>query len=1164
MRPAFVLWLLTASLCALAGEPILRQVSGTPDPAAADGEAKTLDRAGIYCWWVSPPVKPGYFEIVVRARTVGEPGVIQFVLTDAADEERVFRAISETQMGRVESAGYAEVYCGTFYWDGSFGFRVSDWSSPGLMVDWVSLREVTVSEVRDPLPGAVKRYDAPRLPERPRIDGELDEWARVPMLQLGQEAARSAAYGGTADLSALARLAWDAWHLYIACEVVDDVATFLQDTRHLGDLWKFDSIQVAFDAAGDARTAGYEVDDYEYGFGLTAEGPKAYRWVAGNNLPAGDVPTIEVAVVRDEAAATTRYEVAIPFKELAPFSPERGSCGMNLVVNDNDGGAAQRAWLEWTPGITGAKDPSAFGLLKLSQAAPSGTTVAASIVGQSDLSAAQEAAMALRLLLPEDMGEGRLTWRVVRTGEDPEEVQVGEYTAALPAGTLALPIAVEIDRLGYGRFLLSATVSRGADTLAQAEFAFCRFAVGELQERLQSIAARLDTGLATVDALRAGGAGAQYTRATLGAVEEFSRWAKVDLEAARYERADTVCGELETLLSEAEAELAALRADATGELRVPQMPAERLTVRDGAFYCGDRPQLLIGYAGWWEVWTSQRRLAAQGLNHLEDSIIAPFSLFPDAGEQPDGAMMDALRWAWQRAVDPFTCYSRMLACNQVPQSFRDAHPEATGGGWSGLCTLSPELRDLQTRYLKTVAETASAYASAGVYVLYGESTHGGPHHPLEIAAFAEYLQGLYGTLAALNEAWGTQYGEWEDIGTAQDVASSVAWHDRGRFNQQLFTQWTEWLQEQVRAVDPGALCTGYPSLLSWDDSSDWMSGIDMEALCRVLNVNGFDTAALDHGGSRLAMNSITGLAMPHDMLTAFNPRNPNYDPELHLVNLNRPYPEEYVRAAMFQGCLHGMSAASLWVYQRSEGMDSMLVFQPRVMAAYLRTALDLRRLVEPILAFQRAPAQAAILYSTTSVAYNPKHLAALKLAYEAGFFSDTKLGFVTERTIAEGALDDLRLLILPEASHVPANVYGRIRSWAAAGGELVTIGGCLSHDERDRPLPDGAQVPGAVTGPWSDDPVRLRAELEPILERSLSRPWRAVNARGELLSEVEMRTVKTESGRLWYAINMGKQGTELDLLPRPASPVVDLLSGRPVTLPLKLEPLGVVILSEVG
>ncbi|MBI3919834.1 MAG: hypothetical protein HY318_00345, partial [Armatimonadetes bacterium] len=159
-----------------AAESTVRKLRGIPDAAATEGEAMTLDKEGIYCWWPGPPIKPGYFEVWARARAVTRAGVLHFVLCDDRPQGKTWQAVSKVKRGAVETGPYREAYCGTFYYDGSFPARVSDWSSGGLMVDWVKLVPVSMKAIRDPDPTWVKQVLAPRFPTPPKIDGTLDEW----------------------------------------------------------------------------------------------------------------------------------------------------------------------------------------------------------------------------------------------------------------------------------------------------------------------------------------------------------------------------------------------------------------------------------------------------------------------------------------------------------------------------------------------------------------------------------------------------------------------------------------------------------------------------------------------------------------------------------------------------------------------------------------------------------------------------------------------------------------------------------------------------------------------------------------------------------------------------------------------------------------------------
>ena len=124
------------------------------------------------------------------------------------------------------------------------------------------------------------------------------------------------------------------------------------------------SIQLGLDVAADAVSVAnvpqYDaLNDYELGFATTKDGPRVYVWV--NPTRQSQPLTLEdCAIVRDEAAKVTRYEVAIPWRELGLDNAPSGRwLGMNVLVNDNDGNA-RKGWLQWAPGLGYVKDPSSL------------------------------------------------------------------------------------------------------------------------------------------------------------------------------------------------------------------------------------------------------------------------------------------------------------------------------------------------------------------------------------------------------------------------------------------------------------------------------------------------------------------------------------------------------------------------------------------------------------------------------------------------------------------------------------------------------------------------------------------------------------------------------------------------------------------------------------
>jgi len=216
-----------------------------------------------------------------------------------------------------------------------------------------------------------------RATAAPTIDGQRDDWAvDAPGFRLDQrEHVRDIqpgfTEGWTADkLRVQGATAWDADNLYLFAEVVED-AHHLPITAS-ADLWKGSSLQLAIDPdrSGKPGAKGYT----ELAFGLTDSGQAlAYRYHAVAGRTAGAFTAGELAIVRDEASHTTRYELAIPWAELLPDGAtiaERAELGISLLANYSDGTVlnpassdARNGWVEYNSGIGAGKAPELFGYL---------------------------------------------------------------------------------------------------------------------------------------------------------------------------------------------------------------------------------------------------------------------------------------------------------------------------------------------------------------------------------------------------------------------------------------------------------------------------------------------------------------------------------------------------------------------------------------------------------------------------------------------------------------------------------------------------------------------------------------------------------------------------------------------------------------------------------
>jgi hypothetical protein len=225
-------------------------------------------------------------------------------------------------------------------------------------------------------------FTSPRLPVGFKVSAEsavtgvgaalpLDrfmEWD-----QFGPDAVRGAPrppYGGSSDLSANLRTAWDEDCFIVALSVRDNKIVVADAPDKA---WQGDSVQIYFDSWGDARNKplrGFDHNDqtYDVWFDGTSEKAVVFRrvtpeWQLAFSKP-GVVPGIEARFAKTPEG----YDLVVifPKKEIAPLSLEAGaSFGFAVLVNDHDGDFRKRGLTLTPPGTEPNLSPHLYPIVIL-------------------------------------------------------------------------------------------------------------------------------------------------------------------------------------------------------------------------------------------------------------------------------------------------------------------------------------------------------------------------------------------------------------------------------------------------------------------------------------------------------------------------------------------------------------------------------------------------------------------------------------------------------------------------------------------------------------------------------------------------------------------------------------------------------------------------------
>lgn len=175
----------------------------------------------------------------------------------------------------------------------------------------------------------------PRVAFSPVLDSHLDDWPPLPHVVMSvptdwrPAAAQFAQYGGTEDISAEVRLAWDNQSLYISVVTRDDQ---LVRVRSAAEIDRGDSIVLAL--------VGEEADEVNQ-FVVVLLRAASLVWRAEPAEEAGEVRTVgrALAAKADQAGGSRLiYELAIPWTELKQLRPLPGTrFTLTVSVCDDDG-----------------------------------------------------------------------------------------------------------------------------------------------------------------------------------------------------------------------------------------------------------------------------------------------------------------------------------------------------------------------------------------------------------------------------------------------------------------------------------------------------------------------------------------------------------------------------------------------------------------------------------------------------------------------------------------------------------------------------------------------------------------------------------------------------------------------------------------------------------
>jgi hypothetical protein len=273
-----------------------------------------------------------------------------------------------------------------------------------------------------------------------------------------------------------------------------------------------------------------------------------------------------------------------------------------------------------------------------------------------------------------------------------------------------------------------------------------------------------------------------------------------------------------------------------------------------------------------------------------------------------------------------------------------------------------------------------------------------------------------------------------------------------------FAGWHRWMADIIHEIAPGMPVHAKIMMSAhWGRNGHGIWSVDPELFGDLSQIHGNDCCKWyvqpspgDTANPKAWADDWVGENMGYDVQRSMGDK-PVFNSENHFI-LDRyvdAVPAAHLYNVMWQGAVHGMSASTSWVWERtfdvSHDFTGSIMHRPACTEAQNLACLDLNRLSREVNALQRVKPRVVLFSSLASNIYDKAYVRALQEAYVAFLMSGGPVGFVTERQLErwnQGGevpypLQGAKVLVLPGVTRISDSTLAGIAKFAAAGGAVV-------------------------------------------------------------------------------------------------------------------------------
>lgn len=749
----------------------------------------------------------------------------------------------------------------------------------------------------------------------------------------------------------------------------------------------------------------------------------------------------------------------------------------------------------------------------------------------------------------------------------------------LPAGYSRIAVSFTEPREPKAVFQVS-LVGASANLTAERPIQF--YTRSQATNRLSAIQRRLSRWQRQMNTLRAKGNDIAYPQATYTVLQEFVRYVQDDLRKGQIERAYAQLAEMERLATQLTEQLDQAQKGARRLLTVPRYVTSPVEQKGASLIAevqnpltGERkrqPVFFVGFGHFGQVRADIEKFPLMGFNliQIERGV---WDFLPEQGKVSLQALQQDILPTFQRAGRANVKIDYLPSPHYMPEWVFQAYPHLRQErrGFIKYSLFSPDSLNVLREYLSHLLPPLKAQPALMSICLSNEPTNvESPQSPLQLQAWRTWLQARHRTLVTLNSRWGTQYTQWDEIPIPTEGIPYADWVE---FNAETLANWHRQLAGIVADYLPNT--PKHSKLMSWTFLNDreLYQGVDPERFAEFCEWNGNDAfnAYIHDRSSPWAFEWVRAF-MAYDLQRSLKDA-PLINSEHHIIpDRERRYvPPQHARAVLWESALHGMSATTFWVWERTDDPQSdfagSLLHRPEIVNALAHTTLDLNRLAPYISALQNQPFDVYILHSRRDLLLRgPDGMIPRDNLYIALTMLGVRVGFVTERQLEQRRLPpNAQRILVPNVQYLSDDAVLALETYRQNRG--VTLFGIgeplLTLDSYGRRR--SGRIPiQTINRNIEVAPQNLLRQLNLLLGNwGIQRPLRLLNPENdEPAWGIAFRTAPYEDTTIASLCNYTHQPITVRLVDAKGNPIyaINLLDSTQVNEQITLQPLEPVLI----